>query len=392
MRLPKEKRAKKTLGVIGGGQLARMLGMSCNINDVDLIVLDPDKTCPAASIASEVIEGNVHDLKSIQEVARKADVVTTEIENIGVIHLAELSQQGKNIFPHPEAIRTIQNKFLQKKHLSDYGIAVPPFELSSSHDWKNVHRFGIPCVQKHCTGGYDGRSVHIIRSESNWENRLSGKSFIERFIPCFMEIAVMVVKGRRGQLVAYDPVEMVMDESGHVLDKLIAPARISTDERDAATELAVETAESFSTPGIFGVEMFLDADKFLWVNEVAPRTHNSGHHTIEACDTSQFENQIRMLFDLELGSSRLLKNAVTVNLIGNEGECGNTDISGLTKSLQQFDIHLHLYGKKECRPGRKMGHITCLNEQLDIAINRSLVIQETIRSKGLIGLQNFSLK
>ncbi|MBU29610.1 MAG: 5-(carboxyamino)imidazole ribonucleotide synthase [Gammaproteobacteria bacterium] len=371
------------LGVVGGGQLARMLAPACNNHDVQMIILDPYYNSPAGKVAFDQIEGELDDPAALQLLCERSDIVTFDLENVGTDILVALADQGIEIVPAPAVIRLIQNKFDQKCHYRDSGISTAEFtDFTEKSSFSDVEAFGLPCVQKTHTGGYDGRGVHIIRSIEDWENRLEPPSFIEKFIANGTELAVMVARRASGEIVAYDPVEMVVDPELNLLDYLIAPARVDANVLKLAQELAKKTVESFATPGLFGVELFLTNSGDLLVNEVAPRAHNSGHHTIEACVTSQFENQLRVCLDLPLGQTDLQGYALTANLVGEVGYNGRPVIEGLDEFAKIANSHIHLYGKDECRPGRKMGHFTLVGDDHNELIRRLASIRDVLIVRG----------
>ncbi|HAN80037.1 MAG TPA: 5-(carboxyamino)imidazole ribonucleotide synthase [Gammaproteobacteria bacterium] len=371
------------LGVVGGGQLARMLAPACNNHDVQMTILDPYYNSPAGKVAFDQIEGELDDPAALQLLCERSDIVTFDLENVGTDILVALADQGIEIVPAPAVIRLIQNKFDQKCHYRDSGISTAEFtDFTEKSSFSDVEAFGLPCVQKTHTGGYDGRGVHIIRSIEDWENRLEPPSFIEKFIANGTELAVMVARRASGEIVAYDPVEMVVDPELNLLDYLIAPARVDANVLKLAQELAKKTVESFATPGLFGVELFLTNSGDLLVNEVAPRAHNSGHHTIEACVTSQFENQLRVCLDLPLGQTDLQGYALTANLVGEVGYNGRPVIEGLDEFAKIANSHIHLYGKDECRPGRKMGHFTLVGDDHNELIRRLASIRDVLIVRG----------
>lgn len=371
------------LGIVGGGQLARMLAPACNANHVQMTVLDPMHNSPAGQVAFDQIQGELHDSEALNRLCQQSDIVTFDLENVGADILMTLADHGVEMIPAPSTIRLIQNKFDQKCHYQSSSIPTADFfDLGDDCTFSDLERFGLPCVQKAHTGGYDGRGVHVIRSSDDWSNRLKTKSFIERFVSGGMELAVMVARRKSGEMVAYDPVEMVVDPQLNLLDYLIAPARISAELRRKAQELAKRTVESFGTSGLFGVELFVTESGDLLVNEVAPRAHNSGHHTIEACVTSQFENQLRACLDLPLGSTELRGIALTANLVGASGYIGSPVVEGLDEFSQIADAHIHLYGKNECRPGRKMGHLTLIGSDYDELIRRLETIRKNLIIRG----------
>lgn len=371
------------LGVVGGGQLARMLAPACNNYNVQMTILDPSYNSPAGQVAFDQIEGDLDDPAALQLLCERSDIVTFDIENIRADILIALADQGIEIVPKPSVMRLIQNKFDQKCHYRDSGILTADFtDLSKKSSFSDVEAFGLPCVQKTHTGGYDGRGVHIIRSIDDWENRLETPSFIEQFIANGTELAVIVARRASGEMVVYDPVEMVVDSRLNLLDYLIAPARVNANVLKIAQELAKKTVESFATPGLFGVELFLTNSGDLLVNEVAPRAHNSGHHTIEACVTSQFENQLRACLDLPLGQTDLHGCALTANLIGEVGYVGRPVIEGLDQFAKIANSYIHLYGKDECSPGRKMGHFTLVGDDHDELTRRLASIRDVLIIRG----------
>jgi 5-(carboxyamino)imidazole ribonucleotide synthase len=371
------------LGVVGGGQLARMLAPACNAHHVRMTVLDPMHNSPAGQVAYGQIQGALHDPAALQTLCEQSDIVTFDLENVGADILMTLFDQGVQMVPTPATIRLIQNKFEQKRHYQASGIPTAEFiDIGDDPDFAVVEAFGLPCVQKAHTGGYDGRGVHVIRSADDWDRRLKTASFLEKFVSGGTELAVMVARRASGEMVAYDPVEMVVDPILNLLDYLVAPARVSDALRLQAQELAKQTVESFGTHGLFGVELFMTDNGDLLVNEVAPRAHNSGHHTIEACVTSQFENQLRACLDLPLGATELRGVALTANLVGEPGFVGSPVIEGLDELSQIPDAHIHLYGKDECRPGRKMGHLTLIGKNHNELIHRLGSVRNSLIMRG----------
>ena len=371
------------LGIVGGGQLARMLAPACHAYQVELNILDPLDQSPAAQAANGQIVGSLHDADALSALCAVSDVVTFDLENVGADMLVTLANQGVRMVPDPATVQLIQNKLEQKRHYKTHDIPTTAFEaLDEPHALSQVERFGWPCVQKANTGGYDGRGVHILHSSADWPNRLLGPSFVEAYVPHATELAVMVATRASGEMVVYDPVEMVVDPELNLLDYLIAPARVPAEIAREAVQLARKTVASFGTPGLFGVELFVSAGGDLWVNEVAPRAHNSGHHTIEACVTSQFENQLRACLDLPLGQTDLRAHALTMNLVGADGFEGRPVIEGLKWVSGLPDVHVHLYGKASCRPGRKMGHLTLLGQDHSGLIERANQIREQLFIRG----------
>lgn len=371
------------LGVVGGGQLARMLAPACNAMHVHMTILDPTYQSPAGQVAFDQIQGALDDHDALRKLCEQSDIVTFDLENVGADILMTLADQGIEMVPSPTIVRLIQNKLEQKQHYRKNGIPTAAFvDLGEDFTFAEVFAFGLPCVQKTHIEGYDGHGVHIIRSADDWDRRLQTRSFLEQFVSGGTELAVMVAVRDSREIVAYDPVEMVVDPDLHLLDYLLAPARVSEDLRAQAQQLAKHTVESFETSGLFGVELFVSETGELLVNEVAPRAHNSGHYTIEACVTSQFENQLRACLNLPLGRTDLRGHALTANLVGEPGYVGTPVIEGIDTLSQIPDAHLHLYGKDECRPGRKMGHFTLLGEDHHELVQRLESIRKVLIIRG----------
>lgn len=371
------------LGVVGGGQLARMLASACRKHFVNLTVLDPEEDSPAGQLAHAQIKGSVHDKEALLQLCDVSDVVTFDLENVGADILMKLSNSHVRIVPFPNVIQLIQNKLNQKLHFQAHSLPTARFKsIYPSSDLKFVEEYGLPCVQKTNTGGYDGRGVHIIRSKNDWKNRLKTASFVEAYIGDGIELSVMVACATDGKSVTYDPVEMVVDPKLQLLDYLLAPARIDSMIAKEARQLAVETARSFGSPGLFGIEIFCTMGGDLLVNEVAPRAHNSGHHTIEACVTSQFENQIRVCLNLPLGDTSLKTKALTMNIVGESGFAGPPIIEGMEAVDSLNDAYIHLYGKNNCLPGRKMGHVTILAPDYDGLIEQANYLKSMLRIRG----------
>jgi 5-(carboxyamino)imidazole ribonucleotide synthase len=371
------------LGIVGGGQLARMLAPACHAYQVELNILDPLAHSPAAQTANSHIVGDLHDADALAALCDVSDVITFDLEDVGADILVALANQGVRMVPDPATVQLIQNKLEQKRHYRAHGIPTTPFEaLDDPQTRHQVERFGFPCVQKAIIGGYDGRGVHVLRSEMDWGQRLTGPSFVEAYVPHATELAVMVATRASGEMVAYDPVEMVVDPDLNLLDYLLAPARVPAEIAREAVQLAQQTVASFGSPGLFGVELFVSEDGELYVNEVAPRAHNSGHHSIESCVTSQFENQLRACLDFPLGQTELRGHALTMNLISADGFEGRPVIEGLEWVNGLPDVHIHLYGKASCRPGRKMGHLTLLGHNHSVLIERAHQIREQLFIRG----------
>ncbi len=349
---------------------ARRLGL-------ETIVLDPTPNSPAGQVASQQLIGGFRDAARIRELVSKCDVVTYDLEDVDVVTLAELEAQGHSIYPSPSLVAVIQNKLHQKQRLEAAGLPTSPFIPMDKPTRAAFAEFGYPLVQKAAVGGYDGRGVAILKCEEDFDSHLPVTGLVEKFIPAEMEIAVLVARSRDGYCKSYPPVEMRFRSAQNVLDMLIAPARISPKIDRAARELALKTVTELDGVGVVAVEMFL-ADGELLINEIAPRTHNSGHHTIEAAVTDQFEQHVRAVVGLPLGSTELLSPATMINLLGAAGRRGTPTIAGMGEALAVPGVSVHLYGKAECKPFRKMGHVTVVDSDLDQAIRKAENVRDLL--------------
>ena len=370
------------IGVVGGGQLARMLQPELTALGAQMIILDPDPNSPASANADGQVLGAYHDSAALFELAQQCDVLTVELEDVGVETLALIRDQGTPVYPDPDLIALIRNKYQQKCAYKRLGIPTSDFVEIDPDDPSAFEAFGYPLVQKTQTGGYDGRGVQLLRSAEDFEKRLREPSFVERLVEFQMEVGVMVARTPEGDVIAFEPTEMVLDPELNLLDLLLAPARLTETQRQAARQLACDVIEKLGGVGLFGVELFLAADGTFSVNEIAPRAHNSGHHSIEACQTSQFGQQARILLGLPLGSVAQPRPGAMVNLIGAAGYTGTTEVLGLQEALALEGVSLHMYGKAECRPGRKMGHFSVVCDSVEQVLNTAQRAKNILSVKG----------
>ncbi|WP_319201278.1 5-(carboxyamino)imidazole ribonucleotide synthase [uncultured Ilyobacter sp.] len=370
----------KKLGIIGGGQLGKMTILEARKMDIYTCVLTEEHPSPASEISNEYIIGSLHDEDKIREISEKCDVLTYEIEHINVEVLKELEAKGKKIFPSSRVIEIIQDKSKQKELLDEKNIPTSKWKKLTKDNLEELKKeFGFPVVQKSCKGGYDGRGVFILKDESDIEKMIQGDSFFEEFIECDKEIAVMVARNFNGDIATYPVVEMVFDDKTNICDTVVAPARITEDQCKEAKKLALQCVEALDGVGIFGVEMFLTKEGKILINEVAPRPHNSGHYTIEACKTSQYEQFIRSVLNYSLGSCDLLSPACMVNILGEDGYKGKVKVIGMDEMMSVDGAYLHLYGKKDTKPFRKMGHITVLSDSEEEACKLALKAREHLK-------------
>lgn len=372
---------KYTIGIIGGGQLGRMITQQAQKLGFDVVILDPTPDSPAGQIATRQIIGDFYDEVKLNQLVESCDITTYDIEHINVEILKYLHDKGHKIYPSPYLLEIIQDKFRQKKILSEKDIPVPNFKKVDKLTLAELEKFNLPIVQKAVKGGYDGRGVFIIRNTDDLNNVLKVDSYLEEYIPFKKELAIMVARSLNGEIKTYPVVEMEFDSRANICDFIIAPARLNKTIQNEATEIAVECIKALEGVGIFGVELFLTNDEKILVNEIAPRPHNSGHYTIEACITSQFEQHIRAITGLPLGSTEQMIPAVMINLLGEEGYAGEPVIYGFEDVLKIKGATFHYYGKKLTKPFRKMGHVTVLDNCIEQAIIKAKKIKEAIKIK-----------
>jgi 5-(carboxyamino)imidazole ribonucleotide synthase len=375
------------IALLGGGQLGRMFLENALRYDADVHVLDPDPGCSCASIASRFVLGRFDDRETVLRFAKDADVVGIEIEHVSLEALETLKVQGKTVIPDPDVLRIIKDKGLQKQFYRDNAIPTQDFALIQDKSGIAGHPSLLPAFLKSRTGGYDGKGVMPINSMDDSAGAFDGPCVLEKKADIELELAVMVVRSAKGAHAIYDPVEMVFDPRFNLVDHLRAPARIDASLAEQAKKLALRVADAFGEPGVYAVEMFLTKSGELLVNETAPRAHNSGHHTIEACASSQFDQLLRVYMGWPLGNAALRGKAAMINLVG-EGGTGPMEMKGLDDVLHVPGTFLHLYGKKETRTGRKMGHVTVVaksDEELDQAIAVTKVHCRVVPGEGVKG-------
>lgn len=347
----------KTIGILGGGQLAAFLTREAVAAQFNVVVLDDNPRCPAALFGARILEGDVLADADVRRLATEVDVITIDREHVNVDALVVLEQEGTQVLPKASTLYRMTDKYTQKCCLAEHGIPTPDFVAFNPDSDPMVSPFGWPVVQKLGRGGYDGRGVTVLSGPED-NDLLRGDGYLEQWIECAAEIAVVVVRGA-GKSVSYPAVEMVFNDA-NTLDYLVSPARLPSDVCDQATALAVSAVEAFGSDGVYGVEMFLDGEGRLFVNEIAPRTHNSGHHTMDAARVSQFGQQLRLLTGQPPAEIGDVHSAAMFNLLGIE----KPDPDGLNEAA-----HIHWYGKEECFPGRKMGHVTVLGQSADDALS-----------------------
>jgi 5-(carboxyamino)imidazole ribonucleotide synthase len=371
------------LGVLGGGQLGKMLGLAAANWHLPLYFLDASRDLPAGALAAWFSEGNFADYNDVYSFGKDKDTLTIEIEHVNTDALRRLSAEGVVVHPDPDKLDIIKDKGLQKLFYLEKNLPTTPFKLYDNHqavlDAVEAGEWQYPFVQKLRTAGYDGKGVVIIRSAAHLDNLLDGECLIEPCAAIEKELAVIVARNKKGEIAVYPAVEMDFNPDANLVERLLCPARIDPAIEAAAKKLAVETIEAFDLCGLLAVELFLTPDGELLINEVAPRPHNSGHHTIDSCYTSQFEQHLRSILNLPLGSTVMKCPSVMVNLLGAEGSNGTAVYEGLEACLALPGVKLHLYGKANTKPFRKMGHATILADTLEEAMDIAQKVQQTLR-------------
>tara|TARA_B100000780_G_scaffold126484_1_gene88676 strand:- start:6434 stop:7591 length:1158 start_codon:yes stop_codon:yes gene_type:complete len=371
------------LGVLGGGQLGRMLLAETQKFDIYTTVLDGNKNAPCAQICNKFVNGNLLDYKTIYNFGKGLDLLTIEIENVNLDALDVLEQEGLTIYPTPKTLRIIQSKARQKKFYIDHQIPTAPFSYYAyleelKHSYEN-NIIDFPFVWKSARFGYDGNGVKIVRDNIDLESLPNVECIIEKLIPFKKELAVIVAKNKDGQTKTYPVVEMEFHPEANQVEYVICPARIEINIANKAQEIALKVVNDLDFIGLLAVEMFQTEDDEILVNEVAPRPHNSGHYSIEASYTNQFEQHLRSILNLPLGNTESKVAGIMVNLVGEEGFSGNVVYENFNDILKIDGVTPHIYGKKETRPFRKMGHVTIVNSNIDKARATAQVVKETIR-------------
>lgn len=369
------------LGIIGGGQLGKIMSQKAKKMGFHVTILDPTFNCPAAQVSDKHIMGGFYDKEKLEQLVQESDVTTFELEHVDTSILKELYDNGHNIHPSPYVMELIQNKYEQKKLLDEKGIPVPAYKDVKSEE--DLAAFGFPVVQKAKLGGYDGQGVQVLKSLDDVKTKaLQTESFIEEMVDIDKELAIIVARNIEGEIKCYPVVEMLFDERVNICDSVMAPARISKEIEEEAIRVSTESIKALDGVGIFGVELFLTKSGQIQVNEIAPRPHNSGHYTVEACATSQFEQIIRAVTNLPLGSTKLISPAVMVNLLGEEGYEGEPFIDGIHDALEIPELSFHFYGKSFTKPFRKMGHITVLDDDINVALEKANKAKNILKIKG----------
>jgi len=375
------------IGILGGGQLGKMLIESSMPWNVSYNVLDPDSEAPCKAYASNFIHAGLKDKEAIKQLAKISDVLTYEIEHVNVEVLQELEAAGKTVIPSSGILKIIQDKGLQKQFYKDHHLPTADFAfVQSKADWQSAIKEikGEKIVAKLCKGGYDGKGVSICNKSEIEKGVLpfDEPCIIEEFLAGSREISIMVAANDY-ETKTWPSIEMNFDPHLNLVDLIFSPGNLNETEARKAADIAISAIKALNGKGVFAVEMFLTKGGEILINEIAPRPHNSGHHTIEAAVTSQYEQLNRILLNLPLGSTELIQPAVMVNLIGPANITGNYKLAGLDKALKIGGFYLHLYKKNETRPGRKMGHYTVMADSVTEAISNALLIKDWLKIESI---------
>lgn len=363
------------VGVLGGGQLGRMMIQAAADWDLRVEVMDPAADAPCRHLTHRFVQGDLQDADAVFAFGRDLDVVTIEIEHVSVEGLQRLEAAGVAVHPSPEHLAVIQDKGLQKQFFAAHGIPSAPFELAAG-----APTSGFPVVQKLRTGGYDGKGVAILRGPE--DAGFDAPCVLEQPVEIAKELSVIVARNPSGATATFPVVEAVFDPVANLVDYLIAPADIDAETAREANGLALQVADAMGFTGLLAVELFLDRSGRLWVNELAPRTHNSGHHTIEANHTSQFQQHLRAILDLPLGDPSARSAGAMLNLVGAADAHGSPVYTGLGEALGQPGVYAHIYGKAAVKPFRKMGHVTVTGATTDEVRGRILGLRGALRVDG----------
>ena len=371
------------IGIIGGGQLGKMMILDAKRLDTYFVILDPTPKCPADSIADEHIVADFDDVRAFHELADKVDVITYEFEHINAQALQELEAEGHKVYPSSETLLHIQNKYDQKMWLRQNDLPVPDFKkVETPEDIREAGKiFGYPKMLKTCTGGYDGKGNAPVDTEADVERAFealgSGKLplMVEAFCPFEKEVSILVCRSVNGDVKVFPVAENVHKDS--ILDETTVPANISETSTEKAMDIARRAVHAFNAYGMLCIELFVTADGEVLVNELAPRPHNSGHYTIEGCVTSQYENHIRGILGLPLGSAELIRPTVMKNIIG-QYSVDKAEVKGLEEAYAIGEVKVHIYGKEKVSKGRKMGHITVTDTTVESALEKARLAHSKI--------------
>jgi 5-(carboxyamino)imidazole ribonucleotide synthase len=351
------------IGILGGGQLGRMLLQAAANYPVETFVLENDEQCPAAHLCHHFVKGDIRNFDDVYNFGKGLDGLTIEIESVNEDALEKLEQEGVKVYPRAAALRTIKNKIVQKQFYQQLQIPTAPFVITKNLAELKANASFLPAVHKVGLGGYDGRGVQILKTADDLKSGFDAPAVLEKMVPIQREISQIIAVNTKGETALYPPVDMVFDMRLNLLDYQISPADLTQKILWKVEAIALAVVKGLKSPGIFAVELFVDKQGNVFVNETAPRVHNSGHHTIEANYSSQFDMLWRVMLDYPLGNTDHILPAAIVNILGAEGYEGDAKYEGLEDVLKMDNVFVHLYGKKQTKAGRKMGHVTIISKE-----------------------------
>ena len=367
------------IGILGGGQLGRMLLQAAANYPVETFVMENDATCPSAHLCHHFTKGDIGNFDDVYNFGKGLDAITIEIESVNEDALEKLEAEGVRVYPKPSALRIIKNKILQKQFYKANEIPTSDFIITQHKADLNQHINFLPAAHKLAMGGYDGRGVELLKTKDDLVRGFDAPAVLEKLVSIKKEIAVIIAVADSGENALYPSVDMVFDNRLNLLEYQVSPADIPEKVLWKVEAIALKVVKDLKSPGIFAVELFVDFDDNVFVNETAPRVHNSGHHTIEANFSSQFDMLWRVMLGYPLGSTEHILPAAIVNLLGETGFTGEAVYKGLNEILQIENVFVHIYGKKETKPGRKMGHITILSKEKQELIHQANRIKQTVK-------------
>ena len=368
------------VGILGGGQLGRMLLQAGANYPVQTYVLENDSECPAAHLCHHFTKGNITNFEDVYNFGKKLDVLTIEIESVNEDALEKLEEEGVKIFPNVAALKIIRSKILQKEFYKAIEVPSGEFVITTTKADLNLHKSFLPAVHKIANGGYDGRGVQLLHTENDFENGFDEPAVLEKMVDVKKELSMIIAVSQTGETVIYEPVDMVMDQRLNLLNYQICPAVIPEKIMWKAEAISLKVVKELKSAGIFAVELFTDMDDNIFVNETAPRVHNSGHHSIEACYSSQFDMLWRVMLGYPLGNTDHILPAAIVNIIGEENHTGEAHYEGLLEVLAMDNVFVHIYGKKITKPGRKMGHVTILSNEPQELLHKANQIKHLLKA------------
>jgi 5-(carboxyamino)imidazole ribonucleotide synthase len=368
------------VGILGGGQLGRMLLQAAANYPVETYLMENDPECPAAHLCHHFVKGDIRHFEDVYQFGKGLDALTIEIEAVNEDALEKLEQEGVSVYPRSSALRIIKNKILQKQFYKDNQIPTAAFLITQNKkDLDGNHTF-LPAVHKLGMGGYDGRGVQVLKTVNDFTKAFDEPAVLEKMVAIQKEIAQIIAINAKGEIALYPPVDMVFDKHLNLLDYQISPADIAEKVLWKIEAISLAVVKGLQSPGIFAVELFVDKNDEVYVNETAPRVHNSGHHTIEGNYSSQFDMLWRILLGYPLGNTDHILPAAIVNIIGTDGYTGEVKYDGLQEVLQMDNVFVHIYGKKQTKPGRKMGHVTILSKEKQELIHKANRIKNTLKT------------